>query len=398
MSLYAYTATDVKGRVVKGKEKAENRHELIETLREQNLFCTDCETVEEEKPKARYKFTTKKLSIFCRQLSSMLTAGINLVRAIHILMTQEENAKAKEVLRDIYEELQRGRSFSETLESRPGVFPALFTSMVAAGEVSGNLDIIVARVSDHYAKEARLKNTVTKAMVYPIVLSVLMIAVVIVLFTFIMPTFMDMFTNPDDIPTLTRIMFGISSFITDKWYILVIIIVALVVVIRLMMKTPSIRIKIDKLICNFPKIGKLVCTVYTGRFARTMSNLFASGMQMVECIEKSVQTLGNLYIIDRFDFVLDEVKKGETFSASIAKIGIFDGIFVSSVYIGEESGRLEEILAKNADFYDEESDAAIGKLVSMMEPVMIIIMGVMVAMVLMAIFPALYGSYGAMAQ
>lgn len=398
MSLFTYTAFNENGKIIKGKENADNRIELIENLREKNIFCISSDIIEEKKQKARYKFKTKKLALLCRQLSAMLSSGINLVRAIHILMTQEENVKAKEVLRDIYEELQRGRSFSETLENKPGVFPNLFSSMVAAGEISGSLDTIIDRISDHYAKEAKLRNTIMKAMIYPVVLGVLMLAVVVVLFTFVMPMFVKMFPDPNDIPSLTKVMLGISDFLINKWFIVVGVVFGLALGVRAVLKIPEVRIKFDYLKCSMPKIGKLICTVYTARFARTMSNLFASGMQMVECIEKSVQTLGNVYIINRFDFVLEEVKKGESLSVSISKTGIFESIFTSSIYIGEESGKLDEILSKNADYYDEEADSAIGQLVSMLEPVLIVIMGAMVALVLASIFPALYSSFEGVAQ
>ena len=156
-------------------------------------------------------------------------------------------------------------------------------------------------------------------------------------------------------------------------------------------RTPAIKLKMDELILKIPKVGKLICTVYTGRFARNMSNLYAAGLQMVDCIEKSISVLGNSYVTKRFEEVVDNIKLGESMSKAVEKTGIFEGMFTSIIYVGEESGTLDTILSKAADYYEEEGDTAITKLVGMLEPIMIIIMGVAIGLVLAAIFPMLYG-------
>jgi type IV pilus assembly protein PilC len=308
-------------------------------------------------------------------------------------MEQEENKRAKEVLRDIYEDLQRGRSFTETLEAKQGTFPELFIGMMAAGEVSGNLDMIVDRVADHYAKENKLQNTVKKALTYPIILGVLMVVVVLAMFIFILPSFMDLMEEDQDLPGITAMMMGVSNFLVERWYVALAFVIGFVIAVKVIVRIPGIRMAFDKFKLTCPNIGKLVRTIYTARFGRTMANLFASGMQMVECIEKSVGTLNNRYITLRFEEVIDDVKRGEPLSLSIEKTKIFDGMFTSTIFIGEESGRLDEILSKSADFYDEEADTALAKMVSMIEPVMIIFMGGAVCLVLASIFPMMYGSF-----
>jgi type IV pilus assembly protein PilC len=393
MALYSYQATNLSGKTIKGTEIAEDSHQLAEILRSRDLFVTRSEEVQDKGQTLKYKFKTAKLSIFCRQLSAMLYSGINLVRALHILMTQEENKKAKEVLRDIYEELQRGRSFTETLEMKEGVFPELFVGMMAAGESSGNLDMIVDRVADHYAKENKLKNVVKKSLTYPIILGVLMVIIVIALFTFILPMFITMYPEGEELPGLAGPMMGFSDFLIARWYIVGAVVLVAVLVFRAVARIPGVRLGFDKFKITMPKIGKLVRIIYTARFGRTMANLFASGMQMVECIEKSVGTLNNRYLLLLFDEVLADIKRGEPLSQAIAKIEVFDGMFTSTIYIGEESGRLDEILSKSADFYDEEADTALQKLTTMIEPIMIIFMGGIVTLVLATIFPLMYGSF-----
>lgn len=399
MASFSYVASDINGRTVRGRDTADNYQQLIEKLKEKNLFCTSYTEIVEKEEKAKYKFKTKDLAFLCRQLSSMLTSGISIVRALNILYTQQEDKKQKAVLLEIYEDVQRGRSFSESVASKKGVFPVFFVSMVAAGEASGNLDMIMQRVSDHYAKENKINNKIKSSMTYPIVLLVMMLIIVIAMFTFIMPMFMDMFSSSDDMPALTKAMMDFSDFLKEKWYICIAIVIALVFAIRILLKTPSTRLKYDELLCNMPKVGKLMKTIYTSRFARTMSNLFSSGMQMVECIEKSVGTLGNSYIEKVFrDQVIEDVKQGESLSNAITKTNIFEGIFTSIIYVGEESGTLDDILAKTADYYDEEADTAISKLVGLMEPLLIIILGVCVGLIVASVLPALYGSFGAVAN
>ena len=391
MAYYSYVATDVNGGKVKGKEYADDYLDLAEKLRGKGLFCTQYTEIVEKADQAKYKFKTADLAFFCRQLSSMLTAGISLVRGLHILYTQEEKKKAKAALREIYEDVQKGRSFSEAIQSRPGVFPDLFISMVAAGEASGNLDVIMVRVADFYLNQNKVNNKIKGAMIYPLVLLGMLVAVFFGLFIFIMPTFRELVMD-QEIPPLSQAMFDISDFLIDKWWVLIIAVAIIAFVIRILCITPKTRMKIDELLIKVPKVGPLLTVIYTGRFARTMANLYSSGLQMVDCIEKSAGTLGNSYISKVFRTnVVEDVKHGEALSTAVTKTGVFPGVFTSIIMVGEESGALDDILNKSADYYEDESETAISKLVGLMEPAMIILLGLMIGLVLAGIFPILYG-------
>lgn len=392
MTTFSYVATDVNGKKLKGKEMAEDAAELIDKLRQKGLYCTSYKDLTAGKANdVKFKFKTKDLSFFCRQLAAMLTSGVSLVKSLHILQSQTENKKMKAILLDIYEEVQKGRSFSEAIATKPGVFPGLFVSMVGAGEASGNLDMIMNRVSEHYAKDSKTQNKIKGAMIYPIVLLVLLVVMMVAMFTFIMPMFRGLIMDGDEIPPLSAAMFAISDFFSNQWYILVIALIAIVIAFRIILTTPSTKLKWDEMLLRLPKVGGLLRTIYTARFARTMSNLFASGLQMVDCIEKSVGTLGNTYIIKSFEDVVENVKRGEALSVAIGRINVFEGMFVSIVYVGEESGTLDQILEKSSDYYDDEADSAISSMVSLLEPVMIILMGLMVGCILAGVFPILYG-------
>lgn len=392
VTTFSYVATDVNGKKLKGKESAEDAAELIDKLRQKGLYCTSYKDLTAGKANdVKFKFKTKDLSFFCRQLAAMLTSGVSLVKSLHILQSQTENKKMKAVLLDIYEEVQKGRSFSEAIATKPGVFPGLFVSMVGAGEASGNLDMIMNRVSEHYAKDSKTQNKIKGAMIYPIVLLTLLVVMMVAMFTFIMPMFRGLMMEGDEIPPLSAAMFAISDFFINQWYILIIALIAIVIAFRIILTTPASKLKWDEMLLRLPKVGGLLRTIYTARFARTMSNLFASGLQMVDCIEKSVGTLGNTYIIKSFEDVVENVKRGEALSVAIGRINVFEGMFVSIVYVGEESGTLDQILEKSSDYYDDEADSAISSMVSLLEPVMIILMGVMVGCILAGVFPILYG-------
>lgn len=392
MKKFSYVATDANGKNIRGTEMAEDYMDLQQKLKEKNLYLTRYRDVgANEASDVRYKFKTKQVSFISRQLASMTGAGLSLVRALYILQDQEENKKAKAVLLDIYEEVQKGKSFSDVLHSKPGVFPDLFVSMVAAGEASGTLDSMLNRLSDHFANANKTANKAKSAMVYPIVLAVLLVAVIILLFTAVLPQFGSMM-DPEDMAPLSKALMAFSDSLINQWYIYVIAVVAIIVAFWFILKTPATRLRWDELILKMPKVGKLIATMYTGTFARNMSNLYGAGLQMVDCIEKSIAVVNNSYVHEQFKEVVSTIKLGESMSKAIEKTGIFEGMFTSMIFVGEESGTLDTILSKVADYYDEEADSAITKLVGLMEPLMIIIMGIAIGVFLAGMFPMLYGS------
>lgn len=393
MKSFSYVAQDAKNNQVKGVINAENEQEFLKKIKEKGLYVKDYKESDSTESKSMYKFNTKELAFCCRQLSAMLTSGLTLVKSIDILCKEQENEKAKAIWQDIYENVQKGESFSSALEMHEGSFPDFLISMVAAGETSGSLDIIMQRMSDHYAKENKLKNTVKGAMIYPIILLVLCVVIVIFLFTFIMPTFIDMYDDPSTMPALTKVMAAISDFLKTKWYILIIIVAAAFFGLRYALKVPNFRLKVDRLIVKGPGFGPLITKIYTGRFARTLSSLYSSGIPMVECLERASAILGNSYIDEKFVDVVDEVKQGESLSSAITRTEIFEPMFCSVLYVGEESGALDSILEKTSEYYEDESDSAVQRLVSMVEPLLLIFMGIIIGLVVVGIYPALYGSF-----
>lgn len=395
MKKFSYVARDAKGTQSKGMIVANDEKEFMLKLNERGLVCVDFKESDSDDARTVHKFNTKELAFNCRQLSAMLSSGLTLVKALDILCREQAKESAKMIWRDVYENVQKGQSFSASLEMHEGAFPPFLISMVSAGESSGSLDIIMKRMSDHYARENKLNNVIKGAMIYPIILLVLTVAIVIGLFTFIMPAFIDMFEDPADMPVLTRGLMHVSNFLRTKWYILIIVVGGIVFGLMYVLKIPKFRIKFDRLLIKGPGFGPLIVKVYTGRFSRTLSSLYSSGIPMVECLERSSSILGNSYIDQCFENVVDEVKQGETLSSSIQRTEIFDSMFCSIIYVGEEAGALDDILAKTSDYYEEESEAAIQRLVGMLQPLLIIILGIVIGLVVAGVYPALYGSFEA---
>jgi type IV pilus assembly protein PilC len=393
LKTYIYTATDTQGKTIKNaKMQAEDAADFLRKISEKGLYCS---TYREARGRGGsiYKFKTAELSVNCRQLSAMLNAGLTLVRSLDILAKEQVKDGPKQIFREVYEEVQKGTSFSESMRMQGGAFPNFMISMIQAGESSGSMDLVMKRLEENYLKESKLNNKIRGAMTYPIILAILCVIIVVALMSFILPTFKALMTE-EDLQGLTGFLFDFSDSLRYYWYVYVGVVVVIVFGIRYALKVPSVRFKWDKLICKMPKIGALVMKVYTGRFARTLANLYSAGIPMVESLERSAAILNNSFIEEAFIKVIDEVKQGDQLSAAIQRTGIFESMFCSIVYVGEESGALDTILTKTADFYEDESDSAIQRIVAMIEPAMIIVMGAAIAVVLAGILPALYNSMG----
>ena len=394
MKTFIYTATDVQGNTVKNaKMNAEDVNDFLEKIHEKGLFCSSYKETKSGTSKNLHKFTKKELAYDCRQMSAMLTSGLTLVKSLDIMQRNQEKEANKAVYRGIYEEVQKGTSFSDAIKLQGDAFPNLFLSMVQAGEASGSLDMVMQKLEVQYDNDAKLTGKIKSSMMYPIILAVLCVVIVIALFTFIMPTFQDMLTE-EDMQGLTGALFAFSDNLKSYWYVYIIVVVAIVFAVRYALKVPDIRLKYDELITKMKPVGPLVIKIYTARFGSTLASLYSSGIPMVECLGKASTILGNSYVSKKFEQVIDEVKQGEALSVSIQRTGIFENMFVSIIFVGEESGALDSILEKSAAFYQEEADEAVSRLVGLIEPLMIIIMGTAIGLVIAGILPAIYNSMG----
>jgi type IV pilus assembly protein PilC len=264
--------------------------------------------------------------------------------------------------------------------------------MIMAGEASGQLDKTILKMASYYESESRMRGKIKSAMTYPIFLLSLTVLVVICLFAFVLPKFFTMFKGAA-LPLPTRIVIAISNFITGYWYVLLVMVILLVMLLKYMLRQYSVQISLDKALLNFPKIGRLFRIVYTARFARTLSALYLSGLPLVNCLQVGYNTIGNKYIISQFTDVINQVKSGKNLSTAIAQLDGFDTILSSYIIIGEESGRLSEMLNSVADSLDYESESAIQRLISLLEPLMIVIMALVVGSIMISVMMPIFSLY-----
>lgn len=398
MANFEYKAKDTEGKPQSGTMTASSMNQVYEDLRAKGLLVVSVSEVDELPAAKKGAVSNKKIKlndvvVFCRQFSSMMEAGITVIKCLDILYRQTESKELKAVLLRIYETIKKGGSLSGSMRDQGRAFPPLLVSMIESGEASGRLDEVLTSMAVHYEKEKALNNKVKAAMVYPITLGVVATIVVLVLMTAVVPVFVDLVPDPDNIPTGTQILLGISDFIIDYWYIVLAGYFGLFFAGTHAMRTPSIRIKIDGLLLKIPVFGKLQKIVITARFARTVSSLYGGGVAILECIRIAGSVMGNLYIQNLLTDVTTAVKQGTPFSKALTDIDVFPAMFCSMVYIGEESGSLESILEKTANFYDEDSQAAIGRMVALLEPIMLMVMGAVVGAIVVVIFQTMQLSY-----
>jgi type IV pilus assembly protein PilC len=393
MKSYYVTAVDIRGKTVSEVIMAENNLEVVQIIKNKQMYLLDYKETKSESDNIS-KLKMKSLVIFCRQLGTMVTSGIPIMQALDMLQSKADNAKTKKIFRNIYEEVQKGNSLSDSMKLQRGAFPDLLLNMIMAGELGGTLDKSLSRMSEHYEKEARLANKIKSASIYPIILGVVAVTVVLLLVMFVLPSITSMF-DPKDMPFSTKIMLGASNFLLDNWIAIFAVIIGSVVGIRLALKVRSVRVRFDKFKVFMPVLGKLVQTIYSARCSRAFSSLYSSGVQTLDMIETTSKVLGNAYLEDMFRDVMTSVSQGDLISRAIANTGSFDPMLSSMIYIGEESGSLGELLNSTADYFDNEADSAIQRMVSMIEPAMIIVLGIVIGFIVLSIIQPIFSMYGA---
>lgn len=390
MPIYKYTALDINNKKVHDKKEVSSRNELVEFLRENNLYLLKCVEVEEKA--ISYKFKLNELAEFCRQLSTMLGSGISLIHTMGILVKRDNKAKIIEIYKRIYVKLQQGYPLSVALMQQGQAFPAIMINMIRSGEESGELEAVTKKLATQFEKDHRLKNKVKNAMIYPIILIVVTIIVVMVLFTSILPNFFTYF-DEKTMPGITKVVLAISQFMQAYWIWVLIVALTIAAIWLILLRDYRVRLKYDQFKLRIPKAGKLLRTIYTARFARTMSSLYSSGVSMISALMLAKDTINNEYIASQFDEVIKEVRDGVNLSSAIQKIDGFDPKLFSTIYIGEESGKLDETLASIADDFDYEAEIATQRLVVIMEPIMILIIALIIGTVMISVMLPLYTMY-----
>lgn len=377
--------------------KAEDESSLIMQIRSNGMYLVSHKIKEKRKDiigGSKITLSTKDIALLCRQLSSMLMSGVTLVKALNILYLQVEKKKSKECIKQLYESVQRGEQFSEALKKQTGVFPEIMVSMVETGEASGKLDQIMLKLAEQFEKDVKLKAKVRSAMTYPIILVVLSIAVVLILVTQVLPIFMGMFTESGmGLPLPTQILIAFSNFLRGYWYVVLIIIGIIILLFRSYLTTEAGRYKWHSFILKLPVAGKTALKISTVRFTRTLSTLLSSGMSLLSALEIVIKVVGNRAIMKELNITKEDIRKGMSLSQSLRKTGSLPPMVYSMIGIGEEAGTIESMLEKCSEYYDDEVENSIQKLVSLMEPVMIVIMGGVVGFIIISMILPIFGIY-----
>lgn len=397
---YVCKEVDVTGKIIQSTYRGESREEIVQLIRGKGHTPIK---VEEEETKGQdigslslfeKKVKAKDIAIFCKQLFTMLHAGMPLINALDVLYNQTEHKTIQKAVKDMGLQVQKGDILSTSMKRQPKVFPSLLINMVESGELTGNLDGVLERMALHYTKENRINSKIKGAMVYPAVLSVLVIVVVIFMITFILPTFTGMFVSSGvPLPGPTRFLLGLSDSIRAFWYIYLVVIFGLAFLIRRFVKTTEGKRQFDRFTFKIPGVKKQIAMIATSRFTRTLATLLASGIPIIQALETAASVTTNMVVIDEIGKVTEDVKKGITLSSLLKKIHIFPPMMVSMVGIGEESGALEEMLDRAADFYDEELETAITRLVQLLEPAMIVFMAVVIGFIVISMLLPMFDMY-----
>ncbi len=370
---------------------ADSVDDLKKNVKDKNLYLIDYHEVNpRESVGSRLKI--KHLVVFSRQMSTMISSGIPIIQALDMLQSKAENKRAKEVFRNLFEEVQKGNSISDAMLSQQGAFPNLLTNMVRAGELGGTLDKSLLRMSTHFEKEAKLSSKIKSASIYPAILAFVSVFVVLLLVTFVLPSITSMF-DASKMPWTTKIILAFSNFLIDNWLGIILTIFFVVVGFRFSLKIRSVRVYVDKMKLRLPVFGKLNKTVYSARCARAFASLYSSGVQTLDMIETTGKVLNNAYLEDQFESVLESVSRGELISKSIEATNEFEQMLSSMIYIGEESGSLGDILNSTADYFDDEADSAIQRMISMIEPIMIIVLGIIIGFIVVSIIQPIFQMY-----
>ena len=395
---FRYKAQNEDGRILSGSIKAQDQAELQGKLKNDGLLLVDAKEL--TKGKTVYKkLKEDQVSEFSRNLGRLLSAGVTLVKALQI-MSEDESIKETErkLYTDILRSVRSGMTLSDAMEDQGGCFPTLFVNMIRSAESGGNMDVTALNMAEYYSKEYRLKQKVKSSMTYPKILGALIVVVLIVIMGFVLPQFEGMFSQMDSLPPTTEILMGMSDFVAKKWYLLLFGIIVLFMVWKVVSSLPKVRLFLDKMEIHLPKIGKLRRVVYTARFARTLASMYSAGIPIVTCLQIARSTIGNSYIESQFDQMIADIRAGKSLSEGLAEIDGFVKKLPSSVAVGEETGALDNMLNSIADQMEYDSEIAIGKLVAMIEPLMIVIMAVMVGFIMVAVIQPIYGSYQTIAD
>lgn len=396
MAQYNYKAMDKNGKAKKGSIEAINLDKAKEKLKSEGLIVQDIKEQGAGKKGGGKKVKDKDLAVFCKQFSAVLNAGVTIISALEMMSEQLENKTLKRALQEAQSYVQKGGTLADAFKLNPKVFPPIMINMTAAGEMSGNLEICFDRLTTHFETANALHSKVKGAVTYPIVILIVVVAVVAVLLVGVIPQFSQMFDDlGSELPAATQMLVNLSNFLQHKWYILVIIVAAIVFGLKAFGKTEPGSLMYAKIGIKFPLFGNLTIKSAAATFSRTMATLMASGISLIDAVEQVAKMINNRIIREALLDAKTQIAKGAPLSKPLRDCGIFPPMLPQMTKIGEETGNIEDMMDKVADYYEMEVNDATDALTAAMEPLIIVIMGVVVGGIVMAIYSPMLSMYDA---
>jgi type IV pilus assembly protein PilC len=386
MPAFTYTARNSAGELKTATVEAANAQDVVAQLRRQRMTVVKVD--EQSKPKkVKGGIKMRDVVIFTRQFSTMINAGLPLVQALDILAKQTENKVLSAATRDIVFDVESGHTVADALSKHPKAFSELYVNMVAAGEAGGILDTILMRLATFMEKNDALVRKVKGAMIYPAVIMSVAVIAIAVLLIFVIPVFEGMFAGVGmALPIPTRVVIGASDFLRGYWWAVIVAMTVGVMIFRRYYATSWGKLVIDRLLLRFPVLGDVLRKSAVSRFTRTLGTLISSGVSILDGLEITAKTAGNRVIQDAIMQSRASIAGGDTIAAPLQKSAVFPPMVISMIAVGEQTGGLDEMLSKIADFYDEEVDAAVSGLLSLLEPIMIVFLGVIVGGMVVAMY------------
>lgn len=396
MAQYNYKAMDKNGKAKKGSIEAINLDKAKEKLKSEGLIVQDIKEQGAGKKGGGKKVKDKDLAVFCKQFSAVLNAGVTIISALEMMSEQLENKTLKRALQEAQSYVQKGGTLADAFKLNPKVFPPIMINMTAAGEMSGNLEICFDRLTTHFETANALHSKVKGAVTYPIIILIVVVAVVAVLLVGVIPQFSQMFDDlGSELPAATQMLVNLSNFLQHKWYILVIIVAAIVFGLKAFGKTEPGSLMYAKIGIKFPLFGNLTIKSAAATFSRTMATLMASGISLIDAVEQVAKMINNRIIREALLDAKTQIAKGVPLSKPLRDCGIFPPMLPQMTKIGEETGNIEDMMDKVADYYEMEVNDATDALTAAMEPLIIVIMGVVVGGIVMAIYSPMLSMYDA---
>ena len=387
------------GKEVKGSIEAADKEEAAARIKEQGQMVIKVEAESGLSKDINLSFggkkaSTRDLSVFCRQFVSISTAGVPIVDALEMLGDQTENKALQEAIFAVKASVQQGNTLANSMRQQGGIFPSIMINMVEAGESSGNLETSFDRMATQFEKSTRIQQLVKKSMIYPIALTVIVVAVVIVMMVLVIPTFSDMYADMgQELPAITRFVVGLSDFVVHKWYLLIAIVVGIVVAYKIFAATETGKYIIADVSRKAPIFGNMTVKSGSAQFARNLSTLTAAGLSMIDSLDIVAKTMTNLRFRDAVLDAKEKVAQGRPLSEPLRNSQVFPNMIIHMIGIGEETGNMEDMLITAATYFEEEVEVATEQVSAVIEPLLIVVMACVVGVIIMSVLIPMFGMY-----